>query len=78
MAERHRSNDEIYEDKIQALPEHLEKGASLQMIAVECQLDVDRMTPFETQRVTCRASCFGLGESKSEGEAHVGKRFWKA
>ena len=39
VAERHRSTDEIIEDKIRALPEALEAGASLEWIAEEMGYD---------------------------------------
>ena len=78
VSEQHRSNDEIYEDKIQALPEHFEEGVSLQTIAVECGFDVDRMTPRDSQRLSValrvlgwetrrikRVRVWGKGEKKS-------------
>ena len=71
IAEGHRSNDEIYEDKIQALPDHYEEGESLQMIAVECGFDVDRITPSETQRLTAALRVSGWESRKVKG-----KRVW--
>ena len=72
VAARHRSTDEIVEDKVKALPETLRTGASLQEITEHMGYEglVSRKRIYEG---VYRASEFRLDEAEGESEGETGE-----